>query len=149
MFLLHLSFIILTFPMILSFLLNLVKIYFLMMLLLLFIHKTRGMSIFHRDVERMNLLLLIFLISHLIFLKTQWVKFIIFHLPLFAIHQFMMMPPSVILKFMIMAVTTSSLIHPVTIMIFFLLVFPSHQSMMIHLLMSWNFPKLSRHFSSS
>ena len=117
------------------------------MLPLPIIHRTHVMLFFHPDVERMNLLLLIFLISHIIFLNTLSVKFIVFHLPLFVIHQIMRMPLYVILNFLIMVVVTSSLIHLVTIQIFLLLIFPNYRSVMIYLLMSWNILKMLSHFS--
>lgn len=144
---LHLIRFIQTSSMVLQFLFYLVKLYF-----EIFPHpiicKTHGMLVFHLIMERINISSLIHPISHLTFPKTQRVKFLIFHHPLFMIRQIIRMSLFIILKFLIMVVMIFSFIHLITILIFLLLMFLSHQSLMIHLLMKWKLLKMLRNFSS-
>lgn len=61
----------------------------------------------------------------------------------------MRMPLFVILNFLIMDVVIISLIHLIMIMIFPFSIFLSHWSLMICLLVNWNFSKMSREFNLS
>lgn len=65
------------------------------------------------------------------------------------IRQIMQMPLFIILNFLNMVFVIFSLIYSIMIMIFPLVILLSHRSLIIHLLMNWNFPKPSRHFSPS
>lgn len=143
----HLVHFILTSFAIVPFQFNLMKIH-LRMFLLPIIHKTHKMSVCHLIVERTNLFSWVHSISHLSFLETHRVKFFVSHQPLSMICQIMRMSLS-ILNFWIVAVVIFSRTHPITILIHMISIFPSHQCLMIHLLMKWKLLKLSRHFSAS
>lgn len=79
--------------------------------------------------------------------KSRGWNFLFSIFPLFKIHQIMRMPLLSILNFLIVIVVIFSLVHLIMILIFPLLIFLSHQPLMIYLMMTWNFRKLLRHFN--
>lgn len=88
------------------------------------------------------------LIFHLSFPKMQRVNILASHQPLYMIHQIMKMQTN-ILNFLIVFVMIYFLLHLITMVIHSLLIFLSHPSSMIYLLMKWKPHEISRHFSSS
>lgn len=119
----------------LPFLICLVKIRSWMFLLPI-IHKMHRMSVHHLIAERKNVPFWIHLICHLFFPKIPRVKIYVSHQPLCMIRQILRML-MYIFNFLIVDVVISLLIHSIMIMIHLLLIFLSHQSLMIYKLMKW------------
>lgn len=113
--------------------------------LLPIIHKTHLMLVYHLIVERKNLSLRIHLTFHLLFLEIQRVNILASLLCLCTIHQIMRMPTN-ILNFLIVAIMIFVILHLIMMLIHSLLIYLSHWSLMIYILIEWKPFWLSRYF---
>lgn len=115
------------------------------MFLLLTIHQTHQMSVYHYIIEMTHIPLKIYPFYHLSFLKTQRANILAFHLPLCTVDQIMRIPTN-ISNFLIMDFVIF-ILHLMMMLIHLFLISLSHQSPKIYLLLAWKPSMLSRHFN--